>query len=127
MTRVCITGGPRTGKTTLAQSLAAPTGRVVHCDCFIGMGWSEASEHVAGLMLAPGPFLVEGVQIPRALRKALAARPDAKPCDRLIVLSNEPHEPWTPGQARMAKGVDTVLAEILPALRRLGVEIEERT
>ena len=126
MTRVCITGGPRTGKTTLAQSLAAPTGRVVHCDCFIGMGWSEASDHVAGLMLAPGPFLVEGVQIPRALRKALAARPDAKPCDRLIIL-RKPHVELTDGQARMAKGVDTVLAEILPALRRLGVEIEERT
>lgn len=134
--KVCITGGPRTGKTTLALAMTprlpiaehiASGGAAIHCDDFMGMGWSESSAHVAALIERGGPWLMEGVQIPRALRKALAARPDARPCDRLIILRNEPHEPWTPGQERMAKGIDTVLAEILPDLRRLGVEIEERT
>ena len=133
--RICITGGPRTGKTTLADEMTprlpiaehiAAGGCAIHCDDFISMGWSESSAHVATLIDRPGPWLAEGVQVPRALRKFIEAHPGVKPCDRLVILRNAPHEPWTPGQARMAKGIDTVLAEILPELRRLGVEIEER-
>lgn len=125
MTRICITGGPRTGKTTLA--LATPCNQLYHCDEFIGMGWSESSAYVAGIMGGHHPsWVIEGVQVARALRKALGAHPDAKPCDRLIIL-NTPHVGLTAGQASMAKGVHTVLDEILPELRRLGVEVEERT
>jgi broad-specificity NMP kinase len=132
--RICITGGPRTGKTTLAESTSSRA--LVHCDRYIDdpqfttlpkdEQWSAISAHVASIIAAPGPYVIEGVQVARALRKALAARPDAKPCDRLIIL-NTPHVDLTAGQASMAKGVRTVLEEILPALRRLGVEIEERT
>ena len=126
MTRICITGGPRTGKTTLAASLGAGM-PVTNCDDFIGMGWSESSAHVATLLERPGPWVIEGVQVARALRKWLAAHvpivTDSRPCDRLIILRT-PHVELTPGQRSMAKGVDTVLAEILPALRALGVEVE---
>lgn len=128
--RICITGGPRTGKTTLSHGypLFSSAGVAkVRCDEFIDtMNWSEASAHIATLIAQPGPYIIEGVQVARALRKLDLKRRTTKPCDRLIILRNEPFEPWNAGRARMAKGLDTVLDEILPDLRRLGVEVEER-
>src|SRR5882672_2855933 len=49
MTRICITGGPRTGKTTLATDLweedDLPHGIVRHTDDLIGLhDWSGASQ-----------------------------------------------------------------------------------
>lgn len=121
--RIFIAGGPRTGKTTLARELAAATGApIVHTDDHIALGWSAASSHVATLMAAEGPLIVEGVAVPRALRKLLAARPDLTPCDRLIVL-RAPHVALTPRQAGMTTGVLRVLRAITPALRQRGVEI----
>ena len=55
----------------------------------------------------------------------LEARPDVKPIDRLIVLGT-PRKDQSEGQRRMALGLDTVLSELLPRLRSLGVEIEKR-
>lgn len=126
MTRIAITGGPRTGKSTLAASMAAETGlSIVATDDYLGMGWSEASEHVAGLLASGEPRIVEGVAVPRALRKALGLRPEVAPIDRLIVLT-APHVEQSRGQEIMAKGVHTVLDGILPELSRLGVEVEIR-
>ena len=71
--RIAITGGPQTGKTTLAATLGAP---VIHGDDFIELGWSQSSQALAHAMRTPGPWVAEGVQVPRALRKMLEARPD---------------------------------------------------
>lgn len=122
MTRIAITGGPQTGKTTLAATIGAP---VIHGDDFIELGWSQSSQALAHAMRTPGPWVAEGVQVPRALRKMLEARPDVKPIDRLIVLGT-PRKEQSEGQRRMALGLDTVLAEVLPQLQGLGVEIEKR-
>lgn len=123
--KICITGAPKTGKTTLACAMLC--NQLYHCDDYINMGWSESSAYAAGLMAgAHSSWLMEGVQVPRALRKFIEAHPGVKPCDRLVILRNEPYEPPTPGRRSMAKSIETVLAEILPEMRRLGVEIEER-
>jgi hypothetical protein len=119
--RVCIGGGPRTGKTTTAKLCA---GSLRHTDDLIDLGWHEASAQAAAWMTEPDPWVIEGVAVARALRKALAASPDA-PCDVLVWMS-APYEPLTPGQASMAKGCETVLAEILPELRARGVTIVDR-
>ncbi len=99
--RVAVTGGPKTGKTTLTQHLPC---RVVHTDDAMHLGWSEASawvaEHVNSLQ---GPLVVEGVAVPRALRKGM--RVDA------VVYLEGPHEELTKGQKAMAAGVWTVLKE----------------
>jgi hypothetical protein len=50
-------------------------------------------------------------------------RNDGKPLDRLVVLQG-PMVKLTTGQETMAKGIDTVLAEILPVLKARGVVIE---
>lgn len=123
--QVLITGGPRTGKTTLADRLGAKLGIPVrHTDDLVGqLSWSEASEEVAWSWLAdPLPFIIEGVSIPRALRKWLAANPEGKPADKIIYLS-VPRAELSAGQAAMAKGVATVWREVAPELVRRGVEI----
>lgn len=133
MKRIAITGGPRTGKTTLAGKLARDTGLpLIATDDFKDMGWSEASAHVADLLSKSESAVVEGVAVPRALRKMLAANPDERPVDKLIVVEptrrwHEKHAPQSSGQKAMGKGVHTVLDEILPDLRALGVQIEWRS
>jgi dephospho-CoA kinase len=121
--RIAIAGGPRTGKTRYSKRLAEETGlSLTHTDDFIDLGWSEASQHVADLLTKGEPGITEGVAVPRALRKMLAANPHQKPVDKLIVLES-PKVARSSGQVTMAKGVATVLDGILPDLRRLGVEV----
>lgn len=122
--RIAIAGAPRTGKSTLATRVGQRLGiEVQRTDDLVGvLEWSEASAAVAEWMAEPGPWLIEGVAVIRALRKRLQAESGAKPVDHLIVLV-DPVAPQTPGQVAMGKGIATVLHEIEPALVRLGVEI----
>lgn len=119
--RIAIAGGPRCGKTTLAATLGA---ELVRCsDDVATLGWSEASAEVATWFDAPGPWVIEGVALARALRKWLATNPEGAPCD-VVHLLNKPYVELTPGQATMAKGCITVWTGIEAELRRRGVRIE---
>lgn len=124
MTRICITGGPRTGKTTMATQLVdwghfVGCGRrdmdtlpIRHTDELIHLGWSEASQAASLWLDEPGPWIIEGVALARALRKWRERNPGKPPpVDRVIRLTT-PHEQWTPGQRTMAKGEETVWCEI---------------
>ena len=125
MTRILIAGGPRTGKTTLATAMSTASGALLrHTDHLIGaFDWSSASALVAMWLDDPGPWIVEGVAVPRALRKWIAAHPDdTKPCDVVYWLT----APWavqSPGQLTMAKGCATVWSEVAGDLARRGVDI----
>lgn len=152
MTRILITGGPRTGKTTLAaqlcdahetcRGLACPRidgalrdgkrcGEPRHTDDLIEQtkhlgkdAWSAASLIASGWLDEPGPWIIEGVAASRALRKWRDQHPEEPPpVDRVIYLS-EPHQPLAKGQETMAKGVRTVHDEIEPWLRKHGVQTE---
>jgi len=125
--RLLITGGPGTGKTTLAGILAREHGvPVYHTDDTIDLGWSDASAEVSRwLDRHLPPWVIEGVAVPRALRKWLAAHPEGKPADELIVLTHA-HRDLAPGASRMARGVATVLDEILPELAARGVKVTSR-
>lgn len=92
-------------------------------DLIVGREWSEAS-HAAAQWFDRGDaeLCVEGVAVPRALRKWLANHPTGKPVDEIVVLAKA-HAPLSQGQDRMAKSVLTVLAEIEPELVRRGVRI----
>ena len=134
---LCITGGPGTGKTFLANLLAAETGAaVLHTDDVIAevehlpkpLRWSAASLLVAQRMVAAtGDLIVEGVVVPRAIRKVHDLSP-VRACEKLIVLYDVRPERGVQSDrlAAMAKGVHTVLDEIWGELVRRGVEIEER-
>jgi hypothetical protein len=119
--RVVITGWPTTGKTALANQLGG--GRST--DETIPLSWSEASYVVSTWFDAPGPWIIEGMVIPRALRKWKERNPGLPPpVDRMIYLQR-PHQRLTPGQMAMGKGLDTVLDEIRPWIEK-SVVIEIR-
>jgi adenylate kinase family enzyme len=121
MARVLIIGWPKTGKTTLAKEMGG--GRST--DEVIDMGWSEASEEVSNWIDNPGDWVIEGVALPRALRKWRDRNPDKKlPVDKVIVLRS-PHEPLTPQQITMGKGMDTVMSQVMPWLSQ-ETEVEVR-
>lgn len=124
-TRICVTGTPKGGKSTAAEPLAADLGVTArHTDELIDSHkWGEDSIEVASWFDAPGPWVIEGVTVARALRKWFAAHPgDAKPCD-VVVLLEHPVQQLTKGQETMRKGIATVWAEVRPQLEARGVEI----
>lgn len=142
MTRICITGGPRTGKTTLADQMqvAALDAWVKHhgpivdlegpvclrSDDVIALGWSEASLRVSEWLDGPGPWIIEGVAVCRALRKWREAHPgEPPPVDRVIRLTT-PHVALAKGQAAMANGEEAVWHEIVKWLLDGGVAIAFR-
>ena len=121
--RVLVVGGPRVGKSTLSELAGDRLGvRPHHTDDTIGLGWSGASAEVAQWFDRPGPWIIEGVALPRALRKWLLAHPEGKPCD-LIFWSNRSKVARNEGQRTMAKGVETVWVQILAELRSRGVAV----
>lgn len=111
--RILVAGGPRVGKTWVADRIGAELGIPVrHTDDLIGThGWSEASEEVARWMDEPGPWVIEGVAVVRAVRKWLRAHPEGRPAD-LIYLGWRARVPTTTKQDAMGDGVATVWDEI---------------
>lgn len=120
--RIAIAGVPRSGKSTYGLQLAQATKYpLTHADDFIAMGWSEASAEVARRLVTPGPYVIEGVAVMRALRKALEYGP-GMPCDRLHWFG-EPRQAFTKGQASMAAADTKRFAELRPELEQRGVVI----
>jgi hypothetical protein len=95
-----------------------------HTDDLIGvLDWSGCSHRIAFDWFAqPGPWIIEGVAVGRALRKWLAANPEGKPCDEVILLWS-PRVTLTPKQAVMAKGCTKVWLEIAGRIKARGVKI----
>lgn len=144
MTRIVILGGPKTGKTTLAEASFEAhdwphdvpdcdgCGTLRHTDDLIEQckhlgkdAWSEASRIASTWLDEPGPWIIEGVAMARALRKWREAHPgEPPPVDRVIRLTT-PHVELSKGQAAMAKGEETVWREIEPWLSEHGVHIQD--
>jgi hypothetical protein len=119
--RVVIAGAPRTGKTTLADEI---TRSARHTDDLVPThGWSGSSYEAAQWFDAAGPWVVEGVAVPRALRKWFLGHPEGRPCDLAVYVAH-PCVPVTPGQMTMARGCWTVWVQVLGELERRGVEVQ---
>lgn len=133
--RIVLCAGPQSGKSTLAHQLRE-RGIPTFCGDALsmvkrqepdvtylpeGLDWHESSLYAATNWLTrPGPWCCEGVSMARALRKLLAA---GGVFDGLVVyIANAaPGVIRTPGQATMAKGVETVWREVAPRLPRKAV------
>ena len=145
--RIAITGGPRTGKTRLANELwldgSISAGvihypderspKIRHTDDLIAQcqhlgkeAWSEASRIASMWLDEPGPWIIEGVAVSRALRKWRDNHPgEPPPVDRVICCMT-PFEERKAGQIAMARGIQTVHEEIEPWLREHGITTEWR-
>lgn len=128
--RIFIIGGPNTGKSSLAQELAAKHGikDVLNTDSLIGYGWSEASQRAANWITerGEGDFILEGCATARALRKWMqqnAGQP--LPADSTVIMLNQPYEPQTKNQQTMTKGMMSVMQEIYAELVSRGAVFEQ--
>lgn len=121
MMRLAITGYPKAGKSTLAERLAKKFG-IPHyaTDSLIGvLDWSPLSEEVSKWFDRPGNWIIEGVAVPRALRKWRLRNPDkAPPLDQYLLLDYASPE-LSKGQRSMGTGVMTVHRELEPWLGAL--------
>lgn len=97
--RIAIAGGPKVGKTTLSQQVADRP--VIHTDDWIEAPWEDVPHIVIAACKDKPRYVVEGVQVPRALRKGLEV--DA------VVWLDQPFAHLNPRQVGMAKAVQTVL------------------
>lgn len=118
--RVAVAGGPRTGKTTLVSAVADRP--ILHTDDLMSFPWEQVPHLVIQRATKAGrSFVVEGVQVPRALRKGLAV--DA------VVWLGAPRTDLTPGQHVMSRAVHTVFEDWranIPAARGVPVFREPR-
>jgi len=139
MTRIAITGGPKTGKTTLAEKLLERhdwphdvpdcdgCGQLRHTDDLIHLGWSEASQAASLWFDEPGPWIIEGVAVSRALRKWKEQHPGERPPVDRVIFCMTPHVERLAGQISMALGVHTVHeTDVQPWLEAHGIETEYR-
>ena len=122
--RVVIAGGPRSGKSWLAERIGH--GRPLHDGeelrrTGVGLG-PDASLIASHWLDEPGPWICENVIMPRALRKWLLHNPEGMPSD-FVIWMNEPVERRAPGQSSMATGCETVWKAIRPLLIERGVPI----
>lgn len=120
--RVLICGVSRAGKSTLANIIAGG-GRLLSADSLLNKPWSEQSEIVAQWMDEPGPWVIEGTTVARAVRKWLRTHPVGTPCDQFIWLDT-PREHLSPGRLSLAKGTRTIMLEVAPVLAERGVTID---
>lgn len=106
--RILITGAPGAGKTRLSAFLAKLLKiEVKSTDALEDMEWSDRSATVAKWMDEPGPWIIEGVTIPRGLRKWKNYNGEDKPppFDWFIMLPNPRGAYEKVGQGTMAKQV----------------------
>jgi hypothetical protein len=99
--RIAIAGGPRTGKSSLASAVSDRP--VLHTDSLMQENWEDVPLIVQKRLEGQASFVVEGVQVPRSLRKGLVV--DA------VVWMSRPKVPLTVGQGVMTKAVATVFEE----------------
>lgn len=100
--KIGIIGPPHTGKTSLSYLVKERP--VIHTDSFINEPWSEVPYSIIKTVKPLDSFLIEGMQVPRAMRKGL-------PLDCILFLPHIFGE-LTTRQNAMWKGTITVLSSI---------------
>ena len=120
--RILIAGVPRAGKTTISEQIAAKQNLpLYHTDDLIeSYDWAEQSEAVAALILSYDEYIIEGITVPRGIRKIL---PAPIPSDLIIWLPT-PILTLTPGQTQMTKATHTIFNEVSPFIDFKALSIQ---
>lgn len=131
--RILVTGAVGSGKTTLAQKLCKDLGlelRSTDPESLGGGGhcpvdnWSEASQWISDFWIGNANTVIEGVAVPRALRKWHRDNPDAPfPADRFIVLTKS-HEALNMRQEAMMDNLLNVIVELRDWIPQSVLEIK---
>lgn len=109
--KILIAGGPRTGKSTLAKRLSEENGNIpVRCtdDVIHTLPWATASLEVATWFDAPGPWIIEGTIVVRAMRKWFFQSPTQTQCAKYVYFGSMAFIPTTSDQNRMIIGCNTI-------------------
>lgn len=117
-----ITGGPTAGKETLAKALAGEAISRRATDDLIPLGWGPDSDAAALWLSEPGPWIIHGVAMGRALKKWLDANHIGTPAD-VVVYLDSPTIERTAGQHVMASGCNTIFAPVEQRLLERGVHV----
>lgn len=121
--RILIGGGPRTGKTTLADELAVKLNLTLrHTDDANKMEWSAQSDEVAQWMCKSN-VVIEGCTVFRALRKWLDANPTASAVGMTVIYLKTLGVRLTKQQQIMTKGIGTTFNDIRHKLQSRGIEV----
>ena len=110
--RVAICGGPKTGKTTLSNTI--PHELVVHTDEYMNLSWEEVPPAIIARLTGCPSFVIEGVQVPRVLRKGLEVD--------CVVYLERTWLPLTPPQRSLTKACFTVFGEWRQKHRHIPLE-----
>jgi adenylate kinase family enzyme len=115
--RIVITGPPQSGKSTVGSILSAVFGIPLwQTDSLLpeNLEWSEYSRRVAEWFDRPGDWIIEGVVVPRAVRKWMAMHPTVDPpFDKFILLREPQNNLVKLGQQTMGKQVIALSEELL--------------
>ena len=119
--RLLILGVPKAGKTTLSEHLAdrLSSHRLIFTDY-------DAVGELVSLLDMPGPWIMEGVTLVRALREWLDKHhfhPELRPADTIIWMP-DPKIALTKGQQNMAAGLCTVWESVRLRCQFRGTRIE---
>jgi hypothetical protein len=119
--RIVVTGHPLSGKSTYVGALPPGLPRR-ETDSLLPVfphkqDWSLLSGVASYWFDEPGPWIISGVAVPRALRHWRRAHPGAKPpLDRFVFISRPNFEGLSSAQIAMAKGIFTVTNSLRPWL-----------
>ena len=126
--RIAIVGGPRHGKSTLADQLHKETGSPVYCcdpkskvvnptpyTTYLpeGMKFEEGAQWAAeNWFTMPGPWIIEGHSVARSLRYLAEDHDDPRDVVDQVIGLPYAHKEQSDGQRNLSKGVMTVWKEI---------------
>jgi len=101
--RIVIAGGTGTGKSTLAS--ACQDRLVIQTDDYQHLAWKDVPQAILDAVKDQSRYLIEGIHVPRVLRKGLTA-------DAVIWLSVS-YKPLTAKQEQFNKGLLTTFEDWL--------------
>ncbi len=104
--KIAIAGPPRCGKTLLAEGFYGYTEEpwlLLPADLLMHKTWEETPHVIIDVLHHFERYIVEGVQVGRALRKGL--KPD------IVIYLSHPHVEMSKGQITMAKGCETIFSD----------------